>query len=121
MHKINTSYQFIPSEKMIYFANCFVVVVVVVVVVQYYQRPIPRGAQDIGTWQSIFTIMSVVAVMTNAGLICFTMDVLDSFSPWGKLWYDMPVLFIHSFILVLNSRIHSFLLQTGFSLAFSGP
>ena len=41
-----------------------------------YQRPVPAGAQDIGSWQSIFTIISVLAVLTNAGLVCFTMDVL---------------------------------------------
>jgi hypothetical protein len=37
---------------------------------------VPQGAQDIGTWQDIFNIISVVAVVTNAAIICFTMDVL---------------------------------------------
>jgi anoctamin-10/anoctamin-7 len=40
-----------------------------------YQRPVPQGAQDIGSWQSIFAILTTVSVMTNAGLICFTMDL----------------------------------------------
>lgn len=32
--------------------------------------------------------MSVAAVITNAGLICFTMDVLwDIFDLRGRLWY----------------------------------
>jgi anoctamin-10/anoctamin-7 len=53
---------------------------------KFYQRPIPTSAQDIGTWQSIFTIISVVAVLTNGAIICFTMDVLDHFSPHGKVW-----------------------------------
>eukprot|EP01035_Chromulina_nebulosa_P019942 gene19942-25908_t len=62
----------------------------------FYQRPVPEGAQDIGTWQTIFTILSVASVVTNAGLICFTMDVLSggsnsntqdpSYSYAGKLW-----------------------------------
>eukprot|EP01035_Chromulina_nebulosa_P022758 gene22758-29465_t len=46
-----------------------------------YQRPIPAGAQDIGTWQTIFNIISVVGVITNAALICFTMNVLDEAIP----------------------------------------
>eukprot|EP00595_Chromulina_sp_UTEXLB2642_P003694 CAMPEP_0196764098 /NCGR_PEP_ID=MMETSP1095-20130614/5350_1 /TAXON_ID=96789 ORGANISM="Chromulina nebulosa, Strain UTEXLB2642" /NCGR_SAMPLE_ID=MMETSP1095 /ASSEMBLY_ACC=CAM_ASM_000446 /LENGTH=707 /DNA_ID=CAMNT_0042118727 /DNA_START=171 /DNA_END=2294 /DNA_ORIENTATION=- len=63
----------------------------------FYQRPVPEGAQDIGTWQTIFTILSVASVITNAGLICFTMDVLSggsnnsnsqdpNYSYVGKLW-----------------------------------
>jgi len=43
-----------------------------------YQRPIPVGAQDLGSWQSIFTLMSVIAVATNAGLIIFTMDLASN-------------------------------------------
>jgi len=43
-----------------------------------YQRPIPVGAQDLGSWQSIFTLMSVIAVATNAGLIVFTMDLANN-------------------------------------------
>ncbi len=53
---------------------------------QFYQRPVPTGAQDIGTWQTIFAIISVVAVVTNAGLICFTMDVLWDYSLQGRVW-----------------------------------
>jgi hypothetical protein len=45
-----------------------------------YQRPIPRGCEDIGSWQAIFTVISVAAVLTNAGLTCFTMDTLDDVS-----------------------------------------
>ena len=70
-----------------------------------YQRPVPQGAQDIGSWHKILSIISVLSVLTNAGLICFTMDVLyknsevssaaasssdgthrASFSPIGRLW-----------------------------------
>lgn len=43
-----------------------------------YQRPIPVGAQDLGSWQSIFTLMSVIAVATNAALIIFTMDLANN-------------------------------------------
>lgn len=44
--------------------------------VTLFQRPVPQGAQDIGTWQDIFNIISLASVVTNAALICFTMDVL---------------------------------------------
>jgi len=54
---------------------------------QFYQRPAPGGAQDIGTWLTIFQFLSVAAVITNAGLICFTMDVMwDVFDLRGRLW-----------------------------------
>lgn len=52
-----------------------------------YQRPIPKGAEDIGTWQIIFLLLAIVAVVTNAGLTCFTMDVFDhGFSVQFKYW-----------------------------------
>lgn len=51
-----------------------------------HQRPVPVGAQDIGTWQTIFTIISIIAVATNAGIIVFTMDIASEFSDSGRLW-----------------------------------
>jgi len=47
-----------------------------------YHRPIPQGAQDIGSWQSIFYIVSAMGVCTNGALICFTMDIL---------WYNSEI------------------------------
>lgn len=61
-----------------------------------YQRPIPAGAQDIGSWMGIFQIMSVLSVVTNGAIICFTMTVLNTnASGTGRVW-----LFI-GFIVVL--------------------
>lgn len=34
-----------------------------------HRRPFPRGAQDIGTWQLVWTAIAIVAVGTNAGLV----------------------------------------------------
>lgn len=51
-----------------------------------YRRPIPRGCQDIGTWMSIFQVTALAAVVTNAGLICYTMSLLNDYSPWGVVW-----------------------------------
>ncbi len=42
----------------------------------YCRRAIPVGAQDIGTWATIMQMTAVIAVMTNAGLLCFTMDFI---------------------------------------------
>lgn len=46
----------------------------------------PQGAQDIGTWLSIFQFLSIAGVVTNAALVCFTMDVLDHYTPLGRTW-----------------------------------
>jgi anoctamin-10/anoctamin-7 len=45
-------------------------------IMYWYQRPIPRGGQDIGTWKYIFFIICFIGVITNGALICFTMDTL---------------------------------------------
>jgi len=37
------------------------------------QRPLPAMATDIGTWQDIFTLITYISVITNAGLIVFVM------------------------------------------------
>jgi len=42
----------------------------------WYQRSIPSGVEDIGAWQAIFYFIAYVGVLTNAALICFTMDTL---------------------------------------------
>jgi len=52
-----------------------------------YQRPIPAGAEDIGMWQEIFTIISVCACVTNAALSVFTMDVLNDYSDITRMWF----------------------------------
>ncbi len=51
-----------------------------------YQRPIPKGAEDIGNWQVIFLMIAIAAVLTNAGLTCFTMNVFDSVSETLRYW-----------------------------------
>lgn len=44
------------------------------------------GAQDIGVWLRIFQFTSVASVVTNAGLICFTMNDLNEYSAQGRAW-----------------------------------
>jgi len=51
-----------------------------------YQRPIPIGAQDIGVWQEIMQTIAIISILTNGALICFTMDVLDRYTPHTRTW-----------------------------------
>eukprot|EP01035_Chromulina_nebulosa_P017620 gene17620-23197_t len=49
------------------------------------KRSIPRGAEDIGTWAIIFQLTAIMAVITNAGLLCFTMQLIH-FNGVEKIW-----------------------------------
>ncbi|CAE7421492.1 Ano5, partial [Symbiodinium microadriaticum] len=51
-----------------------------------YQRPIPKIAEDWGAWQEVFTVIAVISVITNAGLVCFTMQTLDHFKLSTRIW-----------------------------------
>jgi len=42
------------------------------------QRPLPKPAEDIGSWQTVMQIMGTAAVITNVALICFTSSLLDN-------------------------------------------
>lgn len=51
-----------------------------------HQRPVPKTGEDIGTWQTIFLVISIISVVTNAALTSFTMDVLNSSSMTFRFW-----------------------------------
>eukprot|EP00604_Paraphysomonas_vestita_P002458 CAMPEP_0174818240 /NCGR_PEP_ID=MMETSP1107-20130205/886_1 /TAXON_ID=36770 /ORGANISM="Paraphysomonas vestita, Strain GFlagA" /LENGTH=612 /DNA_ID=CAMNT_0016029841 /DNA_START=325 /DNA_END=2163 /DNA_ORIENTATION=+ len=51
-----------------------------------HQRPIPGGVEDIGTWQTIFSLMATICVITNAGIVVFTMRVLTMYSITLRMW-----------------------------------
>merc|ERR1711885_31813 len=38
----------------------------------------PAAASDMGTWMSVFQILSAFSIVTNGAIICFTMNVLDN-------------------------------------------
>ena len=44
--------------------------------ITFHQRIVPSGAQDIGTWEIIFNTIAGACVLTNAGLVAFTMNIL---------------------------------------------
>lgn len=50
------------------------------------RRPVPTGAEDIGTWLDILQITSVASVVTNAALVCYTMQLTADYSDVGQLW-----------------------------------
>eukprot|EP00752_Nemacystus_decipiens_P016452 g14707.t1 len=51
------------------------------------QRPVPRGAEDIGSWQGVFTTISCIAVVTNSGMICLIYeDLVGEYSLSTRLW-----------------------------------
>lgn len=51
-----------------------------------WRRPWPQGAQDIGTWQSVFDLVIAAAVITNGAMIVFTMDLLNDYSTYNQFW-----------------------------------
>ncbi len=71
-----------------------------------YQRPIPRPAQDIGTWQTVFTLIATIAVITNAGLISFTMNTLEDYTLTFKIW----VFFAFQFALISLQQIVAYVI-----------
>eukprot|EP00601_Ochromonadales_sp_CCMP2298_P007360 CAMPEP_0173208830 /NCGR_PEP_ID=MMETSP1141-20130122/22749_1 /TAXON_ID=483371 /ORGANISM="non described non described, Strain CCMP2298" /LENGTH=736 /DNA_ID=CAMNT_0014135355 /DNA_START=177 /DNA_END=2384 /DNA_ORIENTATION=+ len=53
---------------------------------QMTRRPNPRSGEDIGTWYSLFELISYAAVVTNSALVAFTGSFLDGFSDAGHVW-----------------------------------
>ena len=69
-----------------------------------YRRPLPKGCEDIGSWQTVFEILSTIGVVTNAALIVFTMKVLilPGWTSYGRMWIFIGfqwVLFLIQFII----------------------
>jgi hypothetical protein len=51
-----------------------------------HQRPEPRAAEDIGTWQSVFEAIALSAVLTNAGIVAFTSTITSEYSGPHRAW-----------------------------------
>ena len=62
------------------------------------RRPIPVATNSIGTWQNIYLCTAVIAVMTNAGLLVFTLNAFPFDSLGAKVWvfYLFQVRLYHS-------------------------
>jgi len=44
------------------------------------RRPIPRGASDIGLWMGVLDLVSVLAIFTNVGIVCFETNRVQQWS-----------------------------------------
>ena len=70
--------------------------------INIHQRPVPKTAEDIGNWQTVFSAVAVIAVVTNAGLICFTMSLLDDYVISTRMWiffgFQAALILIQQFI-----------------------
>lgn len=51
-----------------------------------YRRVIPQMAEDIGAWQGAFEIITWVGVVSNSGLIVFTMGMFNYYSFEWQMW-----------------------------------
>lgn len=58
-----------PRKALAYLSNYIEIRIDATGVMYENRRPFPRGAQDIGTWQLVWTGIAVIAVATNAGLV----------------------------------------------------
>jgi Calcium-activated chloride channel len=55
--------------------------------VSLLQRPIPRGAADIGRWQHVLTFLAIASIITNSAIICFVFDSgIGTFSLQWRVW-----------------------------------
>jgi len=45
-----------------------------------FRRPWPTASEDIGSWYEIFTLVSVLGVFFNAGIVCWTMEIFDGYT-----------------------------------------
>mmetsp|Transcript_10913 Transcript_10913/g.16433 ORF Transcript_10913/g.16433 Transcript_10913/m.16433 type:complete len:222 (+) Transcript_10913:1469-2134(+) len=64
-----------------------------------HQRPFPQGCQDIGAWYSVLSVLVSVAVITNAGLIVFALDIFPpqyslAFKYWVFILFQWVIFFI---------------------------
>jgi hypothetical protein len=50
----------------------------------HLQRPFPRGAQGIGTWQSVLEVMTLAGVLMTVSFAIFVMEPLSSWNTWDQ-------------------------------------
>ena len=53
---------------------------------QIMRRVHPQCAEDIGAWQGAFEVITVVGVVSNSGLIVFTMGMFSEYSFQTQMW-----------------------------------
>ncbi|CAM9104726.1 unnamed protein product [Ectocarpus sp. 13 AM-2016] len=58
---------------------------------QVSRRPEPRGAEDIGTWHTILTIMSSMAVVSNSAIVAFTSEIFHDQTWTTRVWIFLGI------------------------------
>ncbi len=65
----------------------------------FTQRPTPRQVSDIGAWQSVFTAITAIGIVTNVAIVMFEMDFFEDHSDAWRL--KIFLLFEHFMFLFL--------------------
>ena len=60
-------------------------------ILKLIRRPIPLANKDIGTWESIFSIMVGLSILSNSALFCFT---APTFRDWDAADKNKPIIFV---------------------------
>jgi hypothetical protein len=71
----------------------------------FYKRSIPTGVEDIGTWMGIFQVISMASVISNAGLVAFTMEFFSGESNEWRWVYFILFQYLVFFIMAYFSYI----------------
>lgn len=74
-------------------------------VLKMMRRAWPRSAEDIGTWYTIFNTISVLSIFSNAGLIFYTMDIMDGATDITRLGYFFLYIIVTLFIRQIFGRL----------------
>jgi hypothetical protein len=79
------------------FSNYLMIRIEAVNFLRNMRRPMPLTTENIGAWNGIFQIISIISVITNSGIICFTAnpnlaDYSDSFVAFLAIQYILFVL-----------------------------
>jgi hypothetical protein len=64
------------------------------------KRPHPVGGKDIGTWCSIFNLISVMSLFTNPAIICFTSNTFETWNISGSTLYFIYAISVCLLILI---------------------
>ena len=68
------------------------------------KRVLPKDAEDIGTWLEIFQIIAAASVVTNSGLLCFTLRVI-TIDGIGLVWIFIGMQYFVFFVIFLTAFI----------------
>mmetsp|Transcript_99871 Transcript_99871/g.285509 ORF Transcript_99871/g.285509 Transcript_99871/m.285509 type:complete len:1215 (+) Transcript_99871:241-3885(+) len=69
------------------------------------RRPVPKKARDIGMWQTIFTFVIVMSIVTNAMLIVFVLDGSGAENEAGKVWVFNAIQYVLFSLMVVTQMV----------------